>query len=123
MMAWFEAFCLVALLVVALLSFVLSRKRMVETEVVNPAPVVDPYLGIEEACDAIAARYELTNREREVLAFLGRGRTAAHITQELVLSENTVRTHTRHIYRKMGINSQQELIDIVEAEMRGGASE
>lgn len=36
------------------------------------------------------------------------------IQEKLFLSHNTVKTHVRHIYAKMDIHSQQELIDIVE---------
>lgn len=39
---------------------------------------------------------------------------SAHIQPEI--AERTVKTHTYHIYQKMGIHSQQELIDIVERE-------
>ena len=38
------------------------------------------------------------------------------ISQELGLSEETVKTHMGNVYRKLGIHSQQELIDLVEAE-------
>jgi len=33
-----------------------------------------------------------------------------------VLSRNTVKTHVQNIYAKLGVHSQQELIDLVEAE-------
>ena len=36
------------------------------------------------------------------------------IAEELVISENTVRTHVRHIYAKLDVHSHQELIDLVE---------
>ena len=44
-----------------------------------------------------------------------RGKTVVRIAEELVISENTVRTHVRHIYAKMNITGgRQELIDRIE---------
>ena len=34
--------------------------------------------------------------------------------EALVISRNTVKTHVRHIYAKLGCHSQQELIDLAE---------
>lgn len=70
----------------------------------------------DEACEAVARRFGLTNRETDVLMLLGRGRTSPIIQEKLVLSHNTVKTHVRHIYAKLGVHSQQELISIIEHE-------
>lgn len=82
---------------------------------VSPAaatqPVVDP---IDEACSSVACACNLTNRETDVLRLLARGRTSPFIQEELVLSRNTVKTHVRHIYTKLDVHSQQELISKVE---------
>ena len=40
---------------------------------------------------------------------------ASYIQQELTISGGTVRTHTDHIYKKLDVHSQQELIDIIES--------
>lgn len=64
----------------------------------------------------IASDYRLTTRETEITEFLARGRNKRVISQELGLSEETVKTHMGNVYRKLGIHSQQELIDLVEAE-------
>ena len=40
------------------------------------------------------------------------------ICDELTLSKETVKTHVRNIYRKMGIHSQQDLLSAVVAEQR-----
>ena len=41
------------------------------------------------------------------------GNTVAAIARRLYISENTVRGHTKSIYRKLGIHSKQELIDLL----------
>jgi DNA-binding NarL/FixJ family response regulator len=47
----------------------------------------------------------LTDRERDVLACMVAGRNRAQIAADLVLSENTVRTHAQHVLRKLGVHS------------------
>lgn len=68
----------------------------------------------ETACAAVAEKHRLTARETEVFELLARGRTSPIIQEKLVLSHNTVKTHVRHIYAKLDVHSQQELIGIVE---------
>ena len=51
----------------------------------------------------------LTPREAEVLEMLQGGATNAEIAHELSIGIETVRTHARHIYRKLGIGSRREL--------------
>ncbi|WP_270296185.1 LuxR C-terminal-related transcriptional regulator [Eggerthella sinensis] len=34
----------------------------------------------------------------------------------LVLSKNTVATHVKHIYQKLDVHSQQELLDLVQGD-------
>lgn len=61
----------------------------------------------------VAQAAGLTPREKEVLAYLVRGKPAAEIASELVLSEATVRTHTKRIYTKLGVHSRAELLGAV----------
>ncbi len=70
---------------------------------------------ISARCDAVAAAFGLTPRESEVFALLAQGRTVGVIREKLVISLNTARFHTKNIYAKLGVHSQQELIDVVEA--------
>jgi DNA-binding NarL/FixJ family response regulator len=52
----------------------------------------------------------LTAREADVLAGLQRRRSNAQIAADLHISVETVRTHARHIYRKLGVGSRRELL-------------
>ena len=63
----------------------------------------------------LAEDARLTEREREVFGLLARGRNARYIQETLVVSYNTVKTHVSHVYAKLGVHSQQELIDVVES--------
>jgi DNA-binding NarL/FixJ family response regulator len=51
----------------------------------------------------------LTPREADVLELLQDGATNAQIAQALTIGIETVRTHARNIYRKLGISSRREL--------------
>jgi DNA-binding NarL/FixJ family response regulator len=52
----------------------------------------------------------LTPRESDVLAELQRHRSNAQIAADLHISIETVRTHARHIYGKLGVRSRRELL-------------
>lgn len=54
---------------------------------------------------------DLTNREREILALLGRGRTNGQIAHELYISIGTVKSHTNSIFRKLGASNRTEAVD------------
>jgi NarL family two-component system response regulator LiaR len=51
----------------------------------------------------------LTPREAEVMDLLRAGRSNAEIAQALHVSIETVRTHARRIYRKLGVKTRREL--------------
>lgn len=68
------------------------------------------------ACEAVCEEHGLTRRESEVFELLAKGRNAAYVEETLVISSHTVKSHMLKIYRKLGVHSQQELIDMVENE-------
>jgi DNA-binding NarL/FixJ family response regulator len=51
----------------------------------------------------------LTPREADVLELLQGGRSNAEIAQALHVSVETVRTHARRVYRKLGVSTRREL--------------
>lgn len=51
----------------------------------------------------------LTKREADVLDHLRQGKSNAEIAHALTVSIETVRTHRRNIYRKLGVSSRREL--------------
>lgn len=69
---------------------------------------------IERRCRALARRYALSPRETDVLVAFAHGRNVAYLAESLVLSANTIRSHSKTLYAKLGVHSKQELIDLVE---------
>jgi LuxR family maltose regulon positive regulatory protein len=53
----------------------------------------------------------LTEREQAVLSLLRKSMSVSEIARELYLSGNTVKTHRRAIYRKLGVSTRQEAIE------------
>jgi LuxR family maltose regulon positive regulatory protein len=60
---------------------------------------------------AVSSYDELTPRERAVLSLLAQGRSKREIAQELFVSFNTVHSHTKAVYRKLGVSSRREAIE------------
>lgn len=74
-----------------------------------PTRSVDEIEHVEELAEGAG----LTPRETEIFILLAQGRSRTYIQNELFLAEGTVKTHTSRIYRKLGINSKQDLITLV----------
>ena len=53
----------------------------------------------------------LTEREREVLTCIVTGLSNREIEERLVISRNTVRTHLKNLYSKLGVNGREEAIE------------
>ena len=65
------------------------------------------------AC-AVAALHKLTPRETEVFLLMAKGRNLSVIMAKLHISKGTAHTHMTHVYQKLGVHGQQELIEMVE---------
>lgn len=70
---------------------------------------------ISKQAAALQQHYRLSARETEVMELIARGNSVARIAEDLVVSENTIRTHSKRIYTKLAIHKKQELLDLIEA--------
>ena len=68
---------------------------------------------IRGRCDKIAREYALSPRETDVFLLIAQGRSGTAIQEELGVAASTVKTHTQHIYAKLGVGDRQELMDKV----------
>ena len=78
-----------------------------------PAVPVKEFKSIDERCVALAKEKNLTSRELEVMQLMCKGRTKAYIAETLFLSENTIKSHSKSLYMKLGVHSKRELLDAV----------
>lgn len=74
----------------------------------NPEPVHAGTVVVQSALEALLD--PLSDREVDVLRLLGSDLDGPAIARELVVSLNTVRTHTKHIYTKLGVNNRRSAI-------------
>lgn len=71
---------------------------------------------LETCCNRVADKGGLSKREREVLLFLGRGYSPAYVAKKMFLSDSTVRSHIKSIYKKLDIHSREDLLQLIENE-------
>ncbi|PKL11672.1 MAG: hypothetical protein CVV50_05380, partial [Spirochaetae bacterium HGW-Spirochaetae-6] len=63
--------------------------------------------------DIFCGRYEITRREKEFLPLLARQLSNPELAAKLFVSINTVKTHVASIYKKTGVNSREELAEML----------
>ena len=68
----------------------------------------------QQVRDWLRTEHGLTAREIDVALLIAHGRSKTFIANELFISENTVRTHSKNVYAKLGIHSREELISLFE---------
>lgn len=88
---------------------------------VRPGDLNDTVDRVSEGVRLLAVDVEFTPREIDILTRAARGRNKKHISGDLGVSEETVKTHLRSIYQKLGVHSHQELIDVVNRRAEDGS--
>lgn len=93
-------------------AFVTAIARMIG--IVGDAPIdvqVDPHVpaGLSDP----QATAMLTDRERDVLSWVARGKTNAEIATALYVAESTVRKHLQHSYEKLGVSNRTAAVALL----------
>lgn len=70
------------------------------------------------ACEEIGGENGLSRRQTEALYLLARGHNAAFIRDRLGITLSTAKSHIYRIYKKLGIHTQHELLELVENRLR-----
>jgi DNA-binding CsgD family transcriptional regulator len=110
---WANELLAILLVVVLLGLFTFSIARHVLLYLPNPGINDFDYPEKDGLIKQIANAYGLTVRETDVLFLLAKGYDRKYLEKALYISPGTARTHMNHIYQKLGVNSQNELIGLV----------
>lgn len=79
----------------------------------GPAPEHEHTSRLARAVDAIAERYALTKRRREVAREAAYGLTNEEIAKVLGISKHTVKAHIKAVYERTGCANRHELFRLV----------
>ena len=66
----------------------------------------------------LGARYQLSDRELDVLTLLASGLSMKQIAQQLFITTSTVSFHLGRIYAKTGVHSRHQLTGILRGQAR-----
>jgi NarL family two-component system response regulator LiaR len=84
-------------------------QALIQADAQDPAPEVD-----------LAEAFDLTPREREVVALMVEGLSNPEIAARLVVSRSTAKAHVSNILSKLGVSSRAEAISVVLRQSWGG---
>lgn len=68
----------------------------------------------DERVAALARDAGLSPRETQVMGYIGRGYSSVYVAKTLLISESTVHSHVRNMYRKLGVANREELIQMID---------
>ena len=93
----------------------LGEARGIVRHCADPGPLVTKWLAEEQRAETVRTRQEgliepLTDRELTILRLLPAPSTLRELAAELFVAPNTLKTHLRAIYRKLGAESRQEAV-------------
>lgn len=91
----------------AVLSLALPEGRVGSAAATRPADGAVPH---EAPPEPAVPSVSLTERERQVLDGMARGRSNAQIGSELFLSEDTIKTHARRLFRKLAAHDRAHAV-------------
>ena len=75
--------------------------------------VMDPELSVEAAETDLRQLYGLTQTEARVANLLMEGKTLDESCQQLAIRRSTGRTHIQHLFEKVGVKRQSELVSVL----------
>lgn len=109
--------------IVIMLGFLLLRSTEAAAQSampIDPAADLTAAIAVQDTVEGLvshelANRYGLTPREAEVVRCASQGHSLEKTAELLGVSVNTVRTHNRSAYAKMGVHSRQEIIELAAA--------
>ncbi len=64
----------------------------------------------EARLELLAQKFNISNREQEIVELLLKGKSNKQIEEELYISLSTVKSHVHNIYKKLGVQGRTELV-------------
>ncbi|MEG0758459.1 MAG: helix-turn-helix transcriptional regulator [Raoultibacter sp.] len=101
-------FSVVILMAIAMV-FLLRYAPLATGAIVDSEKSTSRFTAIQE----LATKHGLTSREAEVALLISQGYSAKRVAEMLYISQETVRTHTKKIYKKLDLHTKQELIELI----------
>ena len=75
-------------------------------------------LKTESAMNSLFTRFRISEREKEILQLILKGKTNKDIEDSLFISIKTVKSHIYNVYRKMGVKNRLELINFIQKSVK-----
>lgn len=66
-------------------------------------------------CKSAIVQYGLSPREAEIMLLITQGRSIPYVADTLHIARSTAKTHVTSMYKKMGVASRQEMLDLIES--------
>jgi LuxR family maltose regulon positive regulatory protein len=88
----------------------LLRGKPLDDFATSVLDLLERVVPLAEPAAALGPASRFTDRERVVIRYLASRLTTSEIAQELHVSVNTVRTHTKAVYRKLDVTSRQDAV-------------
>jgi DNA-binding CsgD family transcriptional regulator len=94
--------------------YVMFFNRSHTEDVIYPRKTIaQQEYSLEERCLAVASKFKLSKRERELLIYFANDKTNREIASVLFLAEGTINVHQYHVYKKLDVHNRNELINLV----------
>lgn len=103
---WFQV---LAVLFLAVVLYISHRARMAN---------VTLRLKTEAEMNRIFDKYSLSDREKEIIKLLLKGKSNKDVESELYISLKTVKSHIYNIYQKLGVKTRLELIHLIQTSVK-----
>lgn len=89
-------------------------QRRIFADLEGPAPERSMFASIDEGWRALGGPSGASPRAKwRCCSCCARGRSKSYIAESLFISENTVRSHSKHIYAKLDVHSKQDILDLI----------
>ena len=111
---WLGTIAAILTVLLAVAGIWLFSERNINAFLLETPDSPNPEASFEDKARAVALGSSLSERETQIMLLFAQGRSAVFIGELIFISANTVRTHIKHIYSKLGVHSRQELINLIE---------